>query len=145
MDIARLPLDDLSRPKDHMGTEGRPHRPDLRLRLGPQGAPPNGDVFSLFFAPFAVLFSLATRRRILEHRQPTGGWSNGWGVGIHRQPNPPTKSLFCPEAPYWPQPSRTAPSPWALSAVHMDSTYLQTVQKTMCKIHIHILSTHSVL
>ncbi len=27
----------------------------------------------------------------------------------------------------------------------MDSTYLQTVQKTMCKIHIHILSTHSVL
>ncbi len=23
----------------------------------------------------------------------------------------------------------------------MDSTYLQTVQKTMCKIHIHILST----
>ncbi len=24
-------------------------------------------------------------------------------------------------------------------------TYLQTVQKTMCKIHIHILSTHSVL
>ncbi len=24
----------------------------------------------------------------------------------------------------------------------MDSTYLQTVQKTMCKIHIHILSTH---
>ncbi len=29
--------------------------------------------------------------------------------------------------------------------VHMDSTYLQTVLKTMCKIHIHILSTHSVL
>ncbi len=29
--------------------------------------------------------------------------------------------------------------------LHMDSTYLQTVQKTMCKIHIHILSTHSVL
>ncbi len=29
--------------------------------------------------------------------------------------------------------------------IHMDSTYLQTVQKTMCKIHIHILSTHSVL
>ncbi len=28
--------------------------------------------------------------------------------------------------------------------LHMDSTYLQTVQ-TMCKIHIHILSTHSVL
>ncbi len=28
---------------------------------------------------------------------------------------------------------------------NMDSTYLQTVQKTMCKIHIHILSTHSVL
>ncbi len=28
--------------------------------------------------------------------------------------------------------------------IHMDSTYLQTVQKTMCKIHIHILSTHSV-
>ncbi len=27
--------------------------------------------------------------------------------------------------------------------LHMDSTYLQTVQKTMCK--IHILSTHSVL
>ncbi len=27
--------------------------------------------------------------------------------------------------------------------LHMDSTYLQTVQKTMCKIHIHILSTHS--
>ncbi len=26
----------------------------------------------------------------------------------------------------------------------MDSTYLQTVQKTMCKIHIHILSTHSI-
>ncbi len=25
--------------------------------------------------------------------------------------------------------------------LHMDSTYLQTVQKTMCKIHIHILST----
>ncbi len=29
--------------------------------------------------------------------------------------------------------------------LHLDSTYLQTVQKTMCKIHIHILSTHSVL
>ncbi len=29
--------------------------------------------------------------------------------------------------------------------LHMDSAYLQTVQKTMCKIHIHILSTHSVL
>ncbi len=29
--------------------------------------------------------------------------------------------------------------------LHMDSTYLQTVQKTMCKIHIHILSTRSVL
>ncbi len=29
--------------------------------------------------------------------------------------------------------------------LHMDSTYLQTVQKTMCKIYIHILSTHSVL
>ncbi len=29
--------------------------------------------------------------------------------------------------------------------LHMDSTYLQTVQKTMCNIHIHILSTHSVL
>ncbi len=29
--------------------------------------------------------------------------------------------------------------------LHMESTYLQTVQKTMCKIHIHILSTHSVL
>ncbi len=29
--------------------------------------------------------------------------------------------------------------------LHMDSTYLQTIQKTMCKIHIHILSTHSVL
>ncbi len=29
--------------------------------------------------------------------------------------------------------------------LHMDSTYLQTLQKTMCKIHIHILSTHSVL
>ncbi len=29
--------------------------------------------------------------------------------------------------------------------LHMDSTYIQTVQKTMCKIHIHILSTHSVL
>ncbi len=29
--------------------------------------------------------------------------------------------------------------------LHMDSTYLQTVQKTMCKIQIHILSTHSVL
>ncbi len=29
--------------------------------------------------------------------------------------------------------------------LHMDSTYVQTVQKTMCKIHIHILSTHSVL
>ncbi len=29
--------------------------------------------------------------------------------------------------------------------LHMDSTYLQTVQKTMCKIHIHILSTHSVI
>ncbi len=27
------------------------------------------------------------------------------------------------------------------SNLHMDSTYLQTVQKTMCKIHIHILST----
>ncbi len=32
-----------------------------------------------------------------------------------------------------------------LNCLHMDSTYLQTVQKTMCKIHIHILSTHSVL
>ncbi len=31
------------------------------------------------------------------------------------------------------------------SNLHMDSTYLQTIQKTMCKIHIHILSTHSVL
>ncbi len=31
------------------------------------------------------------------------------------------------------------------SNLHMDSTCLQTVQKTMCKIHIHILSTHSVL
>ncbi len=31
------------------------------------------------------------------------------------------------------------------SNLHMDSTYLQTVQKTMCKIYIHILSTHSVL
>ncbi len=31
------------------------------------------------------------------------------------------------------------------SNLHMDSTYLQTVQKTMCKIHIHILNTHSVL
>ncbi len=29
------------------------------------------------------------------------------------------------------------------SNLHMDSTYLQTVQKTMCKIHIHILSTLS--
>ncbi len=29
--------------------------------------------------------------------------------------------------------------------LHMDSTYLQTLQKTMCKIHIHILSIHSVL
>ncbi len=29
--------------------------------------------------------------------------------------------------------------------LHMDSTYLLTVQKTMCKIHIHILSTHSVV
>ncbi len=28
--------------------------------------------------------------------------------------------------------------------LNMDSTYLQTVQKTMCKIHIHIVSTHSV-
>ncbi len=39
---------------------------------------------------------------------------------------------------------------WTYSAknnsnLHMDSTYLQTVQKTMCKIHIHILSTLSVL
>ncbi len=31
------------------------------------------------------------------------------------------------------------------SNLHMDSTYLQTVQKTMCKIHIHELSTLSVL
>ncbi len=31
------------------------------------------------------------------------------------------------------------------NSLHMDSTYLQSVQKTMCKIHIHILSTHSVL
>ncbi len=31
------------------------------------------------------------------------------------------------------------------SNLHMDSTYLQTVQKTMCKIHIHIFSTLSVL
>ncbi len=31
------------------------------------------------------------------------------------------------------------------TAIYMDSTYLQTVQKTMCKIHIHILSTLSVL
>ncbi len=31
------------------------------------------------------------------------------------------------------------------SNLHMASTYLQTVQKTMCKIHIHILSTLSVL
>ncbi len=31
------------------------------------------------------------------------------------------------------------------SNLHMDSTYLQTVQKTICKIHIHILSTLSVL
>ncbi len=31
------------------------------------------------------------------------------------------------------------------SNLHMDSTYLQTVQKTMCKIHIHILSTLSAL
>ncbi len=31
------------------------------------------------------------------------------------------------------------------SNLHMDSTYLQTVQKTMCKIHIHVLSTLSVL
>ncbi len=29
--------------------------------------------------------------------------------------------------------------------LHIDSTYLQTVQKTMCKIHIHILNIHSVL
>ncbi len=29
--------------------------------------------------------------------------------------------------------------------LHIDSTYLQTVQKTMCKIHIHILNTHSEL
>ncbi len=29
--------------------------------------------------------------------------------------------------------------------LHMDSTYLQTVQKTMCKKHIHILSTHMAL
>ncbi len=29
--------------------------------------------------------------------------------------------------------------------LHIDSTYLQTVQKTMFRIHIHILSTHSVL
>ncbi len=28
--------------------------------------------------------------------------------------------------------------------LHMDSTYLQTVQKTMCKIHIHILSARTV-
>ncbi len=28
-----------------------------------------------------------------------------------------------------------------INNLHMDSTYLQTVQKTMCKIHIHILST----
>ncbi len=31
------------------------------------------------------------------------------------------------------------------SNLHMDSTYLQTVQKTMCKMHIHALSTLSVL
>ncbi len=31
------------------------------------------------------------------------------------------------------------------SNLHMDSTYLQTVQKTMCKIHIHVISTLSVL
>ncbi len=29
--------------------------------------------------------------------------------------------------------------------LHIDSTYLQTVQKTMCKIHTHILNIHSVL
>ncbi len=29
--------------------------------------------------------------------------------------------------------------------LHIDSTYLQTVQKTMCIIHIHILNIHSVL
>ncbi len=44
----------------------------------------------------------------------------------------------------------TAQVPWWVkflrenNNLHMDSTYLQTVQKTMCKIHIHILSTHSV-
>ncbi len=31
------------------------------------------------------------------------------------------------------------------NSLHIDSTYLQTVQKTMCKIHIHILNIHSVL
>ncbi len=29
--------------------------------------------------------------------------------------------------------------------LHIDSTYLQIIQMTMCNIHIHILSTHSVL
>ncbi len=38
-----------------------------------------------------------------------------------------------------------APDSAKKNNLHMDSTYLQTVQKTMCKIHIHILSTHSVL
>ncbi len=31
------------------------------------------------------------------------------------------------------------------TAIYIWTVYLQTVQKTMCKIHIHILSTHSVL
>ncbi len=31
------------------------------------------------------------------------------------------------------------------NSLHIDSTYLQTVQKTMCKIHVHILNIHSVL
>ncbi len=32
-----------------------------------------------------------------------------------------------------------------IKIVHIDSTYLKTVQKTMCIIQIHILNTHSVL
>ncbi len=45
----------------------------------------------------------------------------------------------------WNSWERTPDSAKKQNNLHTDSTYLQTVQKTMCKIHIHILNTHSVL
>ncbi len=97
-------------PKNPMGTEGRAHRPHPRLRLGPPGAPRNGDGFSHFFAPFTALFSLATRRRTLEHRPPTtdhgqmgGGWASTGSLNV------PRRAFFLRKLPIGPRPGLFVP------------------------------------